>query len=107
MKEKSDINKLLEGRCRGQGVEYVAFKKANESHSIGTARLLQSNRLSTLDRRCRMSMRWMADLLSIKNVEEDYQEDTISSDGAESAACANRFQHYKTIKRNLMMMNLR
>ena len=37
MKEKSDINKLLEGRCRGQGVEYVAFKKANESHSIGTA----------------------------------------------------------------------
>ena len=28
MKEKSDINKLLEGRCRGQGVEYVAFKKS-------------------------------------------------------------------------------
>ena len=52
-------------------------------------------------------MRWMADLLSIKNVEEDYQEDTISSDGVESAACANRFQHYKTIRRNLMMMNLR
>ncbi len=37
MKEKSDINKILEGRCRGQGSEYVGFKKANESHSIGTA----------------------------------------------------------------------
>lgn len=37
MKEKSDINKILEGRCRGQGSEYVGFKKANESHSTGTA----------------------------------------------------------------------
>ena len=37
MKEKSDINKILEGRCRGLGADYVAFKKANESHSRGTA----------------------------------------------------------------------
>lgn len=37
MHEKSDINKLLEGRCKGVGYEYVGFKKANESHSSGTA----------------------------------------------------------------------
>lgn len=37
MREKSDINKILEGRCRGQGASYVGFKKVNESHSTGTA----------------------------------------------------------------------
>lgn len=37
MREKSDISKLLEGRCKGNGYEYVGFKKANESHSHGTA----------------------------------------------------------------------
>lgn len=40
MKEKNDINKLLEGRCRGQGSEYIGFKKANESHSTGTATMI-------------------------------------------------------------------
>lgn len=37
MKEKSSINKILEGRCRGAGVDYVGFKKANESHSRGAS----------------------------------------------------------------------
>ena len=37
MKEKSDLSKILEGRCRGLGADYVAFKKANEAHSRGTA----------------------------------------------------------------------
>ena len=37
MKEKSDLNKILEGRCRGLGADYVGFKKANEAHSRGTA----------------------------------------------------------------------
>lgn len=37
MKEMSDINKILEGRCRGKGIDYVGFKKANESHSYGEA----------------------------------------------------------------------
>ena len=37
MKEKSDLNKILEGRCRGRGANYVPFKKANEAHSTGTA----------------------------------------------------------------------
>lgn len=37
MHEKSDLSKILEGRCRGKGKDYVAFKKANESHSSGTA----------------------------------------------------------------------
>ena len=37
MKEKSDISKILEGRCRGAGADYVGFKKANEAHSTGTA----------------------------------------------------------------------
>ena len=50
MKEKSDINKLLEGRCRGQGVEYVAFKKANESHSIGK-QPVYVNRLTSQERK--------------------------------------------------------
>lgn len=40
MKEKSDINKILEGRCRGQGADYIGFKKANESHSTGTATMI-------------------------------------------------------------------
>lgn len=37
MKEKSDDSKILEGRCQGHGSDYVGFKKANESHSKGTA----------------------------------------------------------------------
>ena len=37
MKEKSDISKILEGRCQGKGADYVGFKKANEAHSSGTA----------------------------------------------------------------------
>lgn len=37
MREKDSINKILEGRCRGTGEDYVGFKKANESHSRGAA----------------------------------------------------------------------
>lgn len=37
MKEKSSINKILEGRCLGSESEYVGMKKANESHSTATA----------------------------------------------------------------------
>lgn len=37
MREKSDINKILEGRCQKLGVDYVGMKKANESHSFGSA----------------------------------------------------------------------
>lgn len=37
MREKSSIKKILEGRCRGKGEDYVGFKKANEAHSRGAA----------------------------------------------------------------------
>lgn len=37
MKEKRSINKILEGRCRGVGADYVGMKKANESHSRGAS----------------------------------------------------------------------
>lgn len=37
MKEKRSINKILEGRCRGIGADYVGMKKANESHSRGAS----------------------------------------------------------------------
>lgn len=37
MREKSDINKILEGRCQKLGIDYVGMKKANESHSFGSA----------------------------------------------------------------------
>lgn len=37
MKQKSDKKKLQEQRCIGSGSEYVAFIKANEAKSIGTA----------------------------------------------------------------------
>ena len=37
MRQKSDRKKLEEGRCLGEGREYVGFLKANEAKSIGTA----------------------------------------------------------------------
>lgn len=37
MREKRSISKILAGRCRGAGEDYVGFKKANESHSRGAA----------------------------------------------------------------------
>lgn len=37
MKKKSDKKKLQEGRCLGEGSEYVGFLKANEAKSIGTS----------------------------------------------------------------------
>ena len=37
MKEKNSIRKIMEGRCRGIGTDYVGMKKANESHSRGAA----------------------------------------------------------------------
>lgn len=37
MKQKSDKKKLQEGRCLGEGSEYIGFIKANEAKSTGTA----------------------------------------------------------------------
>lgn len=37
MRQKSDKKKILEGRCLGEGSDYVGFIKANEGKSIGTA----------------------------------------------------------------------
>ena len=37
MRQKSDRKKILEGRCLGEGSDYVGFIKANEGKSIGTA----------------------------------------------------------------------
>lgn len=37
MKQKSDRQKLQEGRCLGEGKDYIGFIKANEAKSTGTA----------------------------------------------------------------------
>lgn len=37
MRQKSDKKKLQEGRCLGEGSDYVGFLKANEAKSTGTA----------------------------------------------------------------------
>lgn len=37
MRERRSINKLLQGRCRGSGTDYIGFKKANESRSKGAS----------------------------------------------------------------------
>lgn len=37
MRQKSDRKKLEEGRCLGEGRQYVGFLKANEAKSIGTS----------------------------------------------------------------------
>lgn len=37
MKQKSDKKKILEGRCLGEGSDYIGFFKANEAKSIGTS----------------------------------------------------------------------
>ena len=37
MKQKSDKKKIFEGRCLGEGSDYIGFIKANEAKSIGTS----------------------------------------------------------------------
>lgn len=100
---------LTEGNCQMCGKSFVAHPFVHETFGVcpECEKTLTKQQIINIRSKTQDEYEMDGRFVKHKNVEEDYQEDTISSDGAESAACANRFQHYKTIKRNLMMMNLR
>ena len=87
MKEMSDINKILEGRCRGKGIDYVGFKKANESHSIGEAMEIYDPIVKrTVDVLSKGERMLFWDLRFDENVKEIREQHVLSPDLAAKAA---------------------